>query len=119
VLPLVVAAAALVYVLPEGMQWYEENVARPGLAPLIVAAIGTLGLSRASFVLTLRARLRDLADLLWQRALVSEVVRATLTVDQAFSQLAPRGQTRIIVATARAAGRLRASVVPAGGSQRL
>ena len=116
VLPFVLVSAALVYVLPKVMEWYEENLAQPGLAPAIVAAIGALGISRASLILTLRTRLRDLADLLWQRALVSEVVQATLTVDQAFRRPAARDQTRIIVATARAAGRLRASVVPAAAA---
>jgi hypothetical protein len=114
-LPLVLGLAALLYALPHMTDWYRENVAKPGLAPAIVAGIGALGISRASLILTFRTRLHDLADLLWQRALVSEVVRTTLTLDQAFGASRVRHQTRIVVATARAAGRLRGSMAPARG----
>ena len=46
-------------------------------------------------------------------AIVSEVAQATLTLEQVFA--APRvcDQPRIVAATARAAGRMRASVAPA------
>ncbi len=111
--PLVMLLSALVFVLPKAAIWYEESLVKSGLSAVVLAAIGALGISRASLVLTVRSRMHDWAELLWHRAVVNEVAQATLTVDQVFSQKPGREGTRIVAATARAAVRLRASVSPA------
>jgi hypothetical protein len=54
-------------------------------------------------VLTVRTRLHEWADLLWHRAMVTEVARATLTTGHVFSTEAGR----IAAAKAFAAGRAR------------
>jgi hypothetical protein len=111
--PLVLALTAFMFVLPKAAAWYQESLVQSGLASAAVAALGALGISRATLVLTVRTRLHEWSDLLWHRAVVSEVARATLTVDQVFRHQPVREAPRIIAATTRAAGRLRASVTPA------
>jgi hypothetical protein len=111
--PLVLLLSALVFVLPKAAVWYEQSVVKSGLSAILVAAIGAVGISRASLVLTVRSRMHNWAELLWHRAVVNEVAQATLTVDQVFVNKPGREHTRIVAATARAAGRLRATVNPA------
>jgi hypothetical protein len=111
--PLVMALAAFAFVLPKAVAWYEASLVKSGLASAVIAAIGALGITRGSLVLTVRSRLHEWVDLLWHRAVVNEVVRATLTVDQVFCMPRGREHSRIVTATARAAGRLRATVSPA------
>lgn len=109
-LPLVPALGGFIFVLPGAIEWYQESVIKSGAASLVVAAIGALGITRASLVMTVRTRLHDWADLLWQRAMVSEVARATLTTGDVFST--GREEGRIAVAKAYATSRLRATVAP-------
>ena len=111
--PLMLALSALVFLLPKAAAWYQDSLVQSGLASVVVAAIGALGITRASLILTVRARLQEWADLLWHRALASEVAQATLTVEQVFCLPQAREHPRIVAATARAAVRLRASVTPA------
>jgi len=110
--PLVVALTALVFALPTAAAWYEDSIVKSGLASAAMAAIGAIGITRASLLMTVRTRLHDWGELLWQRAVVNEVAQATLTVDQVFCAKRPREHPRIVAATARAAGRLRATVSP-------
>lgn len=109
-LPLVPAMGGFIFVLPGAIEWYQESVIQSGVASLVVAAIGALGITRASLVMTVRTRLHDWADLLWHRAMVSEVARATLTTGDVFST--GREEGRIAVAKAYATSRLRATVAP-------
>lgn len=109
-LPIVPALAGFIFVLPGAIEWYQESVIQSGAASLVMAAIGALGVTRASLVMTVRTRLNDWADLLWHRAVVSEVARATLTADDLFSS--GREEGRIAVAKAYATSRLRATVAP-------
>jgi hypothetical protein len=111
--PVLVGLAALVFFLPRALDWYQESLVQSGFASVVVAAVGALGITRASVVLTLRTRLHEWADLLWHRAVVSEVAQATLTLEQAFPAAPGRDHTRIAAATTWAAGRLKASVTPA------
>jgi hypothetical protein len=106
-LPLLVPILAVsVFFFPHAAAFYEQSLVRSGIASLIAAAIGGLGLTRASVVLTLRTRLHDWAELLWHRALVHEVAKATLTIDDVFPQ--PQQSRRIVAAAVR----VRATVRP-------
>ena len=109
--PLVAALTLLILAAPKAVAWYEESLVQSGLASAAVAAIGALGITRGSVVLTMRTRLHEWADLLWHRAVISEVAQATLTVEQVFGP-PPARDLRIKAATAQAARRLRASVTP-------
>ena len=111
--PLVLVLAAAVFFLPKAVAWYQHSVVQSGLASAVVAAIGALGISQASLVLTARSRVHEWADLLWHSAVVSEVAQATLTIEQVFRHPQEREHRRLRAATSRTAGRLRASVTPA------
>jgi hypothetical protein len=113
VLVVAIILAALVLVLPRAAAWYRDSVVPSGLASVGVAVIGALGITRASLVMTARGRLHDWADLLWQRAVITEVAQATLTVDQVFCGPREREHSRIVAATARTAARLRVPAQPA------
>jgi hypothetical protein len=110
--PVLLALEALVFFLPRALDFYQESLVQSGLASAIVAAVGALGITRASLLLTVRTRMHEWADLLWHRAVVTEVARSTLTLEQVFHPTA-RDHARILAATARAAERLKASVTPA------
>jgi hypothetical protein len=105
-LPLVPALAGFIFVLPGAIEWYQKSVIQSGVASLVVAAIGALGITRASLVMTVRTRLHEWAELLWHQAIVSEVARTTLTAADAFST--ERDASRIAAAAAYATSRLRA-----------
>jgi hypothetical protein len=49
---------------------------------VLVAVTGALGITRASVLLTVRGRLDQWSQLLWQRAVVQKVVDRTLTLDE-------------------------------------
>jgi hypothetical protein len=107
----VAALTLVILIAPKAVAWYQESLVQSGLASAAVAAIGALGITRGSVVLTVRTRLHEWADLLWHRAVISEVAQATLTVEQVFGP-PPARDHRIVAATAQAARRLRASVTP-------
>jgi hypothetical protein len=96
--------------LPPALAFYQDSIVPTGLTSLAVAAIGAFGITRASIIFTVRSRVQDWADLLWQRAMVAEVSHATLTVQEVFAKPPDPSQPRIIAATTRAAGKLRSSV---------
>jgi hypothetical protein len=97
--------------LPPALAFYQDNIVPSGLTPLLVAGIGALGITRASIILTLRSRVHDWAELLWQRAMVTEVVQATNMVGAAFAKRSHTSRPRAIAG--RVAGTLRSSVMPA------
>jgi hypothetical protein len=99
--------------LPPALAFYQDSIVPTGLTSLAVAAIGAFGITRASIILTVRSRVQDWADLLWQRAIVAEVSNATLTVHEVFAKPPEPSRARIIAAGTRAAGKLRSSVTPA------
>jgi hypothetical protein len=99
--------------LPPALAFYQDSIVPTGLTSLVVAAIGAFGITRASIIFTVRSRVQDWADLLWQRAMVTEVSLATLTVQEVFVKPPESSQPRFIAATTRAAGKLRSSVTPA------
>ena len=79
----VLAAAlfVLVLALPHLISAYETGFVRTGLASALVAVAGAAGITKVSILLTVRGRLDQWAQLLWDRALVQRVVEATLTLD--------------------------------------
>ena len=54
---------------------------RTGVASALVAIAGAVGITKASVLLTVRGRLDQWSELLWNRALAQKVVEATLTLD--------------------------------------
>ena len=54
---------------------------RTGLASALVAIAGAIGITKASVLLTVRGRVDQWSELLWNRALAQKVVEATLTLD--------------------------------------
>jgi len=71
------ALALAATVLAVGLAW--QKLEEPGHA--VVAAAGTLGLTKASLLLTVRGRVDQWSKLLWERALATRIVDATLTLD--------------------------------------
>lgn len=111
--PALAAILALAAVgMPPAIAFYQDYIVPTGLTPLIVAAIGAFGITRASIIIAVRSRVHDWVSLLWQSAVVKEVLKATLTVDEAFHSRKP-SLAGVFTAPARAAGRLRSSVTPA------
>lgn len=111
--PMLAAILAVAAIgLPPALAFYQDSVVPTGLTSLVVAAIGALGITRASLILTVRSRVQDWAELLWQRAVVAEVLKATLTVHEVFAKPPETSRSRIIAATTRAAGSLRSAATP-------
>jgi hypothetical protein len=67
--------------LPHLINLYETGFVRTGLASALVAVAGAVGITKASVLLTVRGRLDQWSELLWNRALAQRVVEATLTLD--------------------------------------
>jgi hypothetical protein len=90
-----VALAAAIFAfamgLPHLISLYETGFARTGLASALVAVAGAVGITKASVLLTVRGRLDQWSELLWNRALAQKVVEATLTLDVV---LPPPGRER-------------------------
>ena len=75
------ALFALVLALPHLISAYETGFVQTGLASALVAVAGAAGITKVSILLTVRGRLDQWAQLLWDRALAQKVVEATLTLD--------------------------------------
>jgi hypothetical protein len=90
---LAAALFALVLSLPHLFALYETSFVQKGVASAVVAATGALGITKASVLLTVRGRLDQWSQLLWNRALAQRVVEATLTLDVV---LPPPGRERRI-----------------------
>jgi hypothetical protein len=75
------ALFALAISLPHLIDLYETGFVRTGLASALVAVAGAVGITKASVLLTVRGRLDQWSELLWNRALAQRVVEATLTLD--------------------------------------
>jgi len=68
--------------LNELSHWYTHNLAATGVATLLASVAGALGITQASVGLTVRTRMREWTELLWNRALAKMVADVTLFVDQ-------------------------------------
>ena len=95
-LSLCAALFAVVMALPHLAGVYEKGVVQTGLASAVVAVAGALGITKASVLLTVRRRLDQWSELLWQRAIAQRVVEATLTLDAVLPP--PRRERRGAVA---------------------
>ena len=106
---LAAALFAVILALPHLIRVYETSFVQTGLASAVVAVAGAIGITRASVLLTVRGRLDQWSQLLWNRALAQKVVEATLTLDVVLPP--PRRERRIGSAVpAQVRGRLRRSV---------
>jgi hypothetical protein len=107
---LLTVLGAAVFFLPELAQWYQDGVVQTRLASTAIAVAGAVGITRASLLVSLRGRMHQWADLLWQCAVVDEVVRASLTVEEVFPPPASHWSGLPRDVTVRASRRLRGSV---------
>jgi hypothetical protein len=85
--------------------WYEHNFAATGAATMLASVAGAVGITLASVGLTVRTRMSQWTELLWNRAVATRVTAATLTVDE----LLPRPRAGGVVRLARRAGQLAGS----------
>ena len=90
---LAAALFAFAIALPHLISLYETGFVRTGLASALVAVAGAIGITKASVLLTVRGRLDQWSELLWNRALAQRVIEATLTLDVV---LPPPGRERRI-----------------------
>jgi hypothetical protein len=72
---------ALAMTLPHLVALYDVGIVRTGLGPVLVAIGGAIGITKASVLFTVRGRLDEWAQLLWNRALAQKVIDATLMLD--------------------------------------
>jgi hypothetical protein len=93
-LPLAATLFTLAAALPQVLRLYQQGVVQTGLASALVAGTGALGITRASVVLTVRGRLDQWSQLLWQRAVAQKVVDSTLTLDEVLPLPAPARRRR-------------------------
>jgi hypothetical protein len=114
-LPLGAVLLALVLALPFLIGVYEDGLVKTGLASVVVAAAGAFGITRASVLFTVRGRLDQWSQLLWDRAVAQRVYHETLTLGEVLPALpAPRGApARRASALAR---RLRGAVAVRGAA---
>ena len=86
------ALFVLALALPHLISAYETGFVQTGLASGLVAVAGAAGITRVSILLTVRGRLDQWAQLLWDRALAQKVVEATLTLDSVLPPPARRAR---------------------------
>jgi hypothetical protein len=80
-MPIGAALFLLGLALPHLISFYEDGVGGTGLASAVVAGAGALGITKGSVLLTVRGRLDQWSELLWNRAVAQKVVDVTLTLD--------------------------------------
>jgi hypothetical protein len=93
--PLSAAIFTFVVAFPHVVSLYEKGIVRPGLASALVAVTGALGITKASVLLTVRGRLDQWSQLLWNRALAQKVVDNTLTLDSVIPPAPSQRRLRI------------------------
>lgn len=91
--PVVVAFLVILALLniDEVSSWYEENVVTSGIGAALLALLGAFGVTKASVALTLRKRVDQWSQLLWNRALATKVTEVTLTAEKVFDSEPPTG----------------------------
>ena len=81
IVPAAVAMFLLAFFLPQVLDWYEESVVGTGIASAFVAIVGAFGITKASMAMTVRARVHQWSELLWDRAVANKVSDETLALD--------------------------------------
>jgi hypothetical protein len=113
VMPMGVMLFLLVMALPQLIILWKEGEAQTGLASAVVAGAGALGITRASVLLTVRGRLDQWSQLLWNRAVAQKVVDVTLTLDSVLPPAPSERRIRMHI-PGGLGGRLKDSVVARG-----
>ena len=97
------ALFVLALALPHLISAYETGFVRTGLASALVAVAGAVGITKVSILLTVRGRLDQWSQLLWDRALAQRVVEATLTLDSVLPPPARRARAYGVLSSGGAA----------------
>ena len=82
ILPAALALFAFIFFLPKIIGWYQDGVVGTGVASAFLAVAGAIGLTKASMLATVRSRLRQWSELLWDRAVMERVSDNTLVLDE-------------------------------------
>lgn len=104
VLPIGLLLFVLIVTLPQLVRYYEEGVARTGLASAVAAGAAALGISRASVLFTVRGRLDQWSQLLWDRAVAQKVFDVTMTLDTVLPPTPAQRRIRVIEKALRLGG---------------
>jgi hypothetical protein len=84
VLPAALVLLAIIGLTPVVIDWYQGNGVLKALATGGVAIAGGLGLTSASVLVTVRTRIHQWSELLWERAVAGKVSDQTLVLDEVF-----------------------------------
>src|SRR5436190_5705895 len=71
----------LIFFLPQILSWYHESFVGSGIASAVVAVTGAIGITKASVLVTVRTRLHQWSERLWNRAVINKVSDETLVLD--------------------------------------
>jgi hypothetical protein len=82
--PVAVVLAVLAVCLPQLADWWDSGWLKGSTASVAIALAGAFGITRASVGLTIRSKLSQWSELLWNRAIAEKVVSATLALDAVF-----------------------------------
>ena len=80
--PAFVALFLMVFFLPQALDWYEKSVVGTTLASAAVAMAGAFGVTKASMLVAVRARIHQWSEMLWDRAVTQKVSDRTLVLDR-------------------------------------
>ena len=100
ILPAALALFAFIFFLPRILGWYQDGVVGTGAASAFLAIAGAIGLTKASMLATVRSRLRQWSELLWNRAVMERVSDNTLVLNEVLPE--PVADSHGIVAVSRA-----------------
>ena len=87
ILPAALALFALIFFLPRILGWYQDGVVGTGVASAFLAIAGAIGVTKASMLATVRSRLRQWSELLWDRAVMEKVSDKTLVLNEVLPEL--------------------------------
>jgi hypothetical protein len=94
---------------PQVLSWYEKSIVGTGIASLLLAAAGALGITGASALAAVRTRAAQWSQLLWNRAVADEVREKTLQIDTVLPPICPK--RRPLAGLNRLYERIRESVI--------
>jgi hypothetical protein len=95
VIPIGTVLFVIALVLPHLIRLYETGVVQTGLASAVFAGAGALGITKASVLLTVRGRLDQWSQLLWNRAVAQKVVDVTLSLNSVLPPVPTERKLRI------------------------